>query len=263
MTSDPMTSNRGHPVDRSLLDRALAGARLSAYPPGQYIGQESFMRADEIRELAWHAGIRPGADVLDLCCGVAGPGRLIARESGCRYLGVDADPGAIEIARGRSDGLDCRFEMARVPPVPAGEHDVVLLLETMLAFADKAPLVAEIASVLGPSGRFACTAEEGAPLTEAERAAMPAADTVWPVRWRELAALLDENGLRVRWRREVTREHAETVDALIAAFESHRTAIAEVVGEPVIDELLVSHRIWSRWLRGGRIHKVALVARRS
>ena len=38
------------------------------------------MRASEILALAHRAGIAPGISVLDLCCGVAGPGRLIARE---------------------------------------------------------------------------------------------------------------------------------------------------------------------------------------
>ena len=79
--------------------------------------------------------------VLDLCCGVAGPGRFITRELGCTYLGVDLSPSAIEIARERAGDLSCRFEVARIPPIPPGPFDVVLLLETMLAFPDKEPLL--------------------------------------------------------------------------------------------------------------------------
>ena len=99
------------------------------------------MRAGEIRALAERAGIAPGVSVLDLCCGVAGPGRFITRELGCTYLGVDSSPSAIDIARERARGLPCRFEVARVPPLPPGAFDVVLLLETMLAFADKETLL--------------------------------------------------------------------------------------------------------------------------
>ena len=43
-------------------------------------------------------------------------------------------------ARAR-DGLPCRFEVARVPPLPRGTFEVVLLLETMLAFPDKRTLL--------------------------------------------------------------------------------------------------------------------------
>ena len=60
--------------DRARFDRALHRARSSAYAPGEFVGQESFMTAGEIRALAVQAGIGPGVGVLDLCCGIAGPG---------------------------------------------------------------------------------------------------------------------------------------------------------------------------------------------
>ncbi len=166
--------------DRAAFDRALHRARVSAYAPGEFVGQESFMTAGEIRALAVQAGIGPGVKVLDLCCGVAGPGRFLTRELGCAYLGVDASASAVALARERAGDLPCRFATAHVPPLPAGSFDVVLLLETMLAFEDKDALVSEIAAALRPGGRLAFTLEEGPPLTTAERAAMPDADTVWP-----------------------------------------------------------------------------------
>jgi hypothetical protein len=45
---------------------ALQRARQSAYAPGEYVEQESFMRAGEIRTLAERAGIADGVSVLDL-----------------------------------------------------------------------------------------------------------------------------------------------------------------------------------------------------
>src|SRR5919107_3392250 len=120
--------------ERTAFDRALRRARRSAYPPGEFVGQESFMTASEILSLARQAGIAPGVSVLDLCCGVAGPGRFVTRELGCRYVGVDASPSAIDLARERAAGLPCRFEVSEVPPVPYGPFDVVMLLETLLAF---------------------------------------------------------------------------------------------------------------------------------
>ena len=49
------------------------------------------MRAEEIRALARQAGIAPGVSVLNLCCGIAGPGRFTTQGLGCTYLGVDLD----------------------------------------------------------------------------------------------------------------------------------------------------------------------------
>jgi hypothetical protein len=69
--------------DRTPFVRALLRARVSAYAPGEFIEQESFMLATEILALARRAGIAPGVSVLDLCCGIAGPGRFITRKLGC------------------------------------------------------------------------------------------------------------------------------------------------------------------------------------
>ena len=41
--------------DRAPFDRALQRARVSAYAPGEFVGQESFMTAGEIRALAVQA----------------------------------------------------------------------------------------------------------------------------------------------------------------------------------------------------------------
>src|SRR5687767_15964472 len=97
---------------------ALERARQAGYPPGEHVGQESFMQAHEIRTLAARAGIGRATSVLDLCCGVAGTGRLIAEETGCDYLGVDTSASAIALAQARTHGTRCRFEVAEVPPVP-------------------------------------------------------------------------------------------------------------------------------------------------
>jgi len=248
--------------ERAPFDQALERARLSAYPPGEFVGQESFMRAGEILELAVKAGIGPGVSVLDLCCGVAGPGRFITSQLGCSYLGLDSSASAVELARGRAGDLSCRFEVARVPPVPPGPFDVVLLLETLLAFPDKGTLLRGIASALTVGGRFALTVEEGAPLTATERAAMPDADTVWLVPLPDLLSGLERVGLRPAWVQECSASHLAMVDALIGAFVAERSAITAQVGPRALDELLAAHQLWSDWLRVGRVRKFAVVADR-
>ncbi len=180
--------------ERRSLVEALRRGQEAAFGPGEYVEQESFVRASEIRLLAERAAIGPDVSVLDLCCGVAGPGRLLTRELGCDYVGVDASEGAIAIAAERSGGLPCRFEVAQVPPLPAGTFEVVLQLETMLAFRDKRSLLEGVGQVLAGGGRFAFTLEEGMPLTESERARMPAADTVWLTPLDEMHALLEQAG---------------------------------------------------------------------
>jgi SAM-dependent methyltransferase len=240
--------------------QALRRARVSAYPDGEFVEQESFMTAAEIRALADRAGIGARVSVLDLCCGIAGPGRLITRELGCTYLGVDVSSSAIDIARASARDLPCRFEVSRIPPIPSGPFDVVLLLETMLAFRDKGALLEDVSGALATGGRFAFTLEEGLPLTEAERAHMPDADTVWLTPLEEMLASLERAGLAVRWQQDWSRSHRAVAKSLTSAFAADATDIAAQIGRQALDELLAAHRLWRDWLRDGRVRKIAFVA---
>jgi SAM-dependent methyltransferase len=249
--------------ERAPFVQALQRARVSAYAPGEFVGQESFMRAGEILALAREAGIAPGVSVLDLCCGIAGPGRFITQELGCSYLGVDYSSSAIDIARERAGDLPCRFEVLRIPPVPSGPFDVVLLFETMLAFPDKETLLQEISRALTTGGRFAFTLEEGLPLTEAERASMPDADTVWLTPLEEMLAYLDRVGLRIGWQDDCSESHRAVADSLIDAFTADASGIAGQIGRAALEELLAAHRLWRDWLREGRVRKLAFVAEKT
>jgi SAM-dependent methyltransferase len=252
--------------ERGPFVHALQRARVSAYPPGEFVDQESFMRASEIRALAVAADIAPGVSVLDLCCGIAGPGQFITAEFGCTYLGIDSSSSAIDIARARTADLPCRFEVAQippVPPVPPGSYDVVLLLETMLAFPDKQALLKDVSGALTTGGRFAFTMEEGLPLTAAERQSMPDADTVWFTRLYEMIGLLRQVGLVVSWQADFSRSHREVADALIAAFAADAANITKRIGPQALEELLAAHRLWSDWLESGRVRKIAFVAQKT
>ena len=249
--------------ERRSLVEALRRAQEAAFGPGEYVEQESFMRASEIRALAQQAAVGPGVSVLDLCCGVAGPGRFLTRELGCDYVGVDSSETAVAVAAERARGLPCRFEVAQVPPLPPGTREVVLLLETMLAFHDKKALLEEVARALPAGGRFAFTLEEGMPLTESERTRMPAADTVWLTPLDQVHTLLAQAGLAVRWQEDWSESHCEAAAALTDAYAADSTAIASRIGRPALEELLAGHRLWSEWLATGRARKFALVAERA
>jgi SAM-dependent methyltransferase len=244
------------------LDVVLREARRAAFGPAEFVGQESFVTASEVLALARRAGVGPGISVLDLCCGTGGPGLSVTRTLGCDYLGVDADPGSVAQARRRAAAvsLDARFAVARVPPVPPGPFDVVLLLETMLAFRDKPALLRGVSAALRTGGRFAFTLEEGSPLTEAERAAMPGSGTVWLTPLDDLLAELEAAGLWVHWLGECSRQHRVAVDALVGAYSASAPHLGAGAGSGVVDDLVTSHRLWSRWLAEGRVRKFAVVA---
>jgi len=218
------------------------------------------MSAGEVRKLAHQARVGPGVSVLDLCCGVAGPGRMITAESGCHYLGVDRSASSLATARELAGNLPCRFEQAHLPPLPEGRFEAVFLLETMLAFPDKDALVREVARVLEPGGRFAFTVEEGRPLTRQERARMPGADTVWPIELAELTTVLRNAGLTVIWRQDYSSSHHATATALLRCYRADSPRIADEIGTQATAELITAHQLWSDWLGSGRVRKFAMVA---
>jgi SAM-dependent methyltransferase len=218
------------------------------------------MRAAEVRRLAHQARVGPGVSVLDLCCGVAGPGRMITAEYGCRYLGVDHSASSLATARQLAGSLSCRFEHAHLPPLPEGRFEVVFLLETMLAFPDKEALMGEVTRVLEPGGRFAFTVEEGRPLTQQERARMPAADTVWPIELAELTGVLGNAGMTVIWQQDYSSSHYAIATALLGSYQADSPQIVAQIGTEATAGLITAHQLWSDWLGSGRVRKFAMVA---
>ena len=185
---------------------------------------------------------------------------MITAESGCRYLGVDQSASALATARQLAGELPCRFEQAHLPPLPEGRFEVVLLLETMLAFPDKEALVGDVARTLEPGGRFAFTVEEGRPLTRQEQAWMPAADTVWPIELAKLTGVLRNAGLAVTWQQEHSSAHHAIATALLRCYRADSAEIAGQIGEQATAELITAHQLWSDWLGSGRVRKFAMVA---
>ncbi|QAY75034.1 class I SAM-dependent methyltransferase [Agromyces protaetiae] len=222
------------------------------------------MTAEGILALARSAGVGADTRVLDVCCGTGGAGRHLVRTLGCSYHGVDADAEAVASARHHAVGLSSTYAVHTVPPLPVGEADVdvVLLLETVLAFPDKHALASAVAVALRPGGRFACTLEEGTPLTPVEREAMPAADTVWPVPLAEFVSTLADVGLATVSVQDDTASHLRVATALLTQFTAARDRIEAALGATFTDDLLASHRLWRDWMASGRIRKFALVSER-
>ena len=89
---------------------------------------------------------------------------------------------------------------------------------------------------------------------------MPDADTVWLAPLDEILGYLERAGLVVGWQEDWSRSHRAVADSLIDAFSADAANIAAQIGPAALDELLAAHRLWSDWLRDGRVRKLAFVA---
>jgi sarcosine/dimethylglycine N-methyltransferase len=247
---------------------ALLRAHIQAHREGEYVGQESFMSAREILDLARAAGVDARTRVLDLCCGRGGPALHLARQTGCRIVGVDRSSEATHLARTSAEhqGLDRRATFivaeALCHPIDAASFDAVLLYETMLAFEDKRRLVRVVRKLLHPGGRFGLTIEEGRPLSSAERRRFPEGEEVWLTPEIEFRERLKAIGFQIRWVEDHTASHADVAGRLAAALQSDRVTIVEALGSQTSNELIMAHERWAEWLRARRVRKLAVIAQR-
>ena len=103
------------------------------------------------------AAPRPGELVLDLGCGIGGPGRYLADRFGCRVVGVDLLPVRIDAARALAERARCeRVEYhlgdATALGFGAASFAQVWILDASIHIRDKRALFGEIARVLRPGG---------------------------------------------------------------------------------------------------------------
>jgi hypothetical protein len=91
---------------------------------------------------------------------------------------------------------------------------------------------------------------------------MPDAGTVWLTPLDEMLDHIERAGLTLRRQEEQSDSHRAVADSLIDAFTADRASIEAQIGRQALDELITGHRLWSDWLRDGRVRKFALVAQK-
>jgi SAM-dependent methyltransferase len=167
----------------------------------------------------------PGAGerVLDVGCGIGGPGRVLAERFGCRVLGVDVVPARVGVARdltercGLAGRIEYRVADATALPAPDAAFAQAWMLDASVHVRDKRRLFAELARVVAPAGLLVLHDQMG-PLPPAMRPLRRQAPWHAP----PLAALirrLEAAGFRLlRWRDTTPRVLAyfQDLDRLVS-----------------------------------------------
>jgi ubiquinone/menaquinone biosynthesis C-methylase UbiE len=159
--------------------------------------------AEEYSELG------PDATLLDLGCGLGGPGRLVADRFGSRIIGVDLLPLRVELAQalaemtGMSDRASYRVADATRLAFDAASFDHVWMLDVSMHIRDKAALFAEISRVVRPGGLLVMHEQTG-PLPKAMRPVTRQAPYIAPS-LPQLLRYIEAAGLRVVTWRDTTR----------------------------------------------------------
>ncbi len=197
----------------------------------------SFLTLPEMRGMAAELALTAGSVLVDLACGMGGPGLWIARETGAQLIGVDISSVALEKARERALAQGLASAARFVPGsfahtgLDRASVDGAMSVDALQYAPDKQAALDEAARVLRPGGRlvFACFE------FEPERVAgLPVLGTD-PVS--DYRPVLERAGFDVvsyaetaGWRERVTATYQAAADA--------RPALTQEMGEAACGALL-------------------------
>ncbi len=113
--------------------------------------------------------LRPHVRVVDVGCGVGGPGRFLADRYGCQVIGVDVVPERVKAATaltkltGLTRRVSHRLADATALPFPDSAFHQVWMLDASMRVRDKTALFGELARVLKQGGLLVLHDQWGLP----------------------------------------------------------------------------------------------------
>lgn len=232
---------------------------------------DSLAEATELltRHMARAAELTADCVVLDVGCGIGQPARLLAREFGCRVLGISTSRVGIEMAHhataaaGLADRV--RFEVRNGMQMRLDDASIdrVWVMESSHLMPDRGALVHECARVLRPGGRWILcdiVLRQNLPLQAVLRHAreIRLLDQVFGrARMETLATyrmLAAENGLLVDIEEDLTAETLPTFSRWRSNAERYQAEVERLIGVESLEQFVQScdvlERFWQQGILG-------------
>jgi sarcosine/dimethylglycine N-methyltransferase len=263
-----------HPINETQILAALA--RRGKFPhsvkPEDLFewDQDHYGGVSAVEALARRAHIGPTTVVLDVCAGLGGPARVLARLRGCRVTGVDLNHGRCVAGRrltamvGLSDRVRLVNGNATALPFRRSSFTAVVSQEGLLHVPDKSAALRECARVLVPGGRLAFTDWIATPrLEDGERRRLEewmAAISVQTIPG--YRALLGRSGFSVIDAEDLSEEWIEILHGRLRMYRALREDTVARLGQQRYDEYDQLYRFFvglvaARKLGGGRFSATA------
>jgi len=250
---------------------------------GEHIHHGYYARGNESRQEATEAlidllveplGIEAGATVLDVGCGVGGTSRYLARQRGCRVVGITLS--SVQALMARDAGALPSEDDVRKGPAPSfvvgdaaalpfrGIFDCMIALEVLSHVDDREGFFRDAARLLPANGRIGIAAwlkadglsaeESEAYIEPIERGMLVELPTM-----REYEETTARAGLRVTLYRDISAEVARTWDLCLEIVDRHTLwGLAALKGRDVL-EFLRSFRAMRRGFASGAFRYALIV----
>ena len=219
-------------------DRVLDAIRKETY--GVDIGQNSWLTVDEYeRWLPW-LELQPGDHALEVASGSGGPAVYMARTTGCRVTGIDANESGVatasEMAAKSDVAARVRFQVADANarlPFEDDTFDALLCIDSMNHFPDRLSVWKEWCRVLRPGRRalFTDPVVITGPVTNDELALRSSIGLFLFVPPGVNERLIEQAGFRLAQHEDVTANAALTSGRWREARARRRAELLAIEGE--------------------------------
>jgi SAM-dependent methyltransferase len=250
-------------------ERTLDAIRKETF--GVDIGQNSWLTVDEYERLLPHLALTPASHVLEVASGSGGPALYVARTSGCRVTGIDANESGIATASqaAAAAGLAERVRFTHIDatrPLPFEDatFDALLCIDSMNHFPDRAGVLREWRRVLRPGGRalFTDPVVITGPVTNDELARRSSIGLFVFLPAGLNDRLIDEAGLRLIQQEDVTANAALTAGRWHQARAARRDDLLRIEGEARFEGLQTFFQTVHDLTRERRLSRIAYVVER-
>ena len=254
---------------RDFASEVYAEVRRAAF--GEDVGQNSWLTLEELDRFLSRLQVRAAARLLDVGCGSGGPALYVARQVGCRVVGVDLYEEAIREATRRADvaglGQLTRFQQADASdmlPFADGSFDAILCIDSINHLSDRQRVLEDWARLLRPSGRLLFTDPVVITgiLDSEELALRTSIGYFLFVPLGENERLLDTVGLNVVDVDDTTGHLAEIACRRRDARAEHAEALRRIEGDAAFDGRQRFFDIVARLAREHRLSRLAYAAER-